>query len=93
MSVFSLTEVVEEPGSQQIRDDPYLGSFAQCLKDRFNKYAAVKSRIVATEGSLEQFSLGYLKMGFNRTSEGIVYREWAPSAKEAFLVGDFSKLL
>lgn len=25
--------------------------------------------------------LGYLKFGFNREEDGIVYREWAPAAQ------------
>ena len=36
------------------------------------------------------FSQGYLKYGFNREENKIVYQEWAPTAKEAQLIGDFN---
>ena len=36
------------------------------------------------------FSQGYLKYGFNREENKIVYQEWAPAAKEAQLIGDFN---
>jgi len=32
-------------------------------------------------------------MGFNVTPKGIYYREWAPNAVRAHLIGDFSILL
>lgn len=33
---------------------------------------------------------GYEYFGFNRTEGGIVYREWAPAAAGASLIGDFN---
>ncbi|KAF6157791.1 hypothetical protein GIB67_038259 [Kingdonia uniflora] len=36
-------------------------------------------------------SIGYLKFGFNREDNEIVYREWAPAAQEAQLIGDFNE--
>lgn len=36
---------------------------------------------------------GYEKFGFNINDNGdITYREWAPNAVEAHLIGDFSEL-
>ncbi|KAI3947777.1 hypothetical protein MKX01_034442 [Papaver californicum] len=43
------------------------------------------------EGSLEEFAQGYLKFGFNKEDNAIVYREWAPPAQEAQLIGDFNE--
>ncbi|XP_070035959.1 1,4-alpha-glucan-branching enzyme 2-2, chloroplastic/amyloplastic-like [Nicotiana tomentosiformis] len=42
------------------------------------------------EGGLEAFSRGYEKKGFTRSATGITYREWAPGAKWAALIGDFN---
>ncbi|XP_077235855.1 1,4-alpha-glucan-branching enzyme 1, chloroplastic/amyloplastic isoform X2 [Tasmannia lanceolata] len=42
------------------------------------------------EGGLDAFSRGYEKFGFNRSATGITYREWAPGAKSAALIGDFN---
>lgn len=52
----------------------------------------MKRHIEESEGSLEAFSLGYHKFGFNVQSDGsVLYREWAPGVVEAYLIGDFSK--
>lgn len=40
---------------------------------------------------MEKFTRGYEKFGFNVTPDGtIVYREWAPNALRAYLIGDFN---
>ena len=47
-----------------------------------------------SEGGLEKFSKGYDLFGFNVANNGdVIYREWAPNAEQAFLVGDFSECL
>ncbi|KAJ4753330.1 hypothetical protein LUZ62_087735 [Rhynchospora pubera] len=46
--------------------------------------------VVVVEGGLDAFSRGYEKLGFTRSAEGITYREWAPGAYSASLVGDFN---
>ena len=46
------------------------------------------------EGGINAFTLGHLRLGFNTTANGrIVYREWAPNATQAFLIGDFSNYI
>ena len=45
------------------------------LKYRWEKFMETKGRIEEAEGSLEEFSKGYLKFGFNKTPSGeITYR-------------------
>jgi 1,4-alpha-glucan branching enzyme len=62
------------------------------LKYRWDKFMETKKRIEDAEGSLEEFAKGYDKFGFNKKSDGsIVYREWAPAACSAFLIGDFNQ--
>lgn len=35
---------------------------------------------------------GFNKFGFNVDDSGVIrYREWAPNAKKAFLIGEFSE--
>ena len=65
----------------------------RCKRDRYrvdsvNKW---KQQLEESEGGIDQFSRGFEKMGFQILSDCIVYREWAPNAKLASLVGDFSK--
>ena len=57
---------------------------------RWNRYKELRAAIDANEGGLEKFSRGFERLGFNRTAAGITYREWAPAAKAAQLIGDFN---
>lgn len=85
--------------------DPYLTDHAGHLKHRFSLYEqglaaieAVAKADTATyrgEGSgLEVFSRSYEQYGFNRKvvngQAGILYKEWAPGAQAASLIGDFN---
>ena len=71
--------------------DPWLGPFKDSLKSRFSHAQKWIKTINDHEGGLEKFSRGYEKFGFNVQSDGsILYREWAPNAKEAYVTGDFN---
>ncbi|KAK9129251.1 hypothetical protein Sjap_009738 [Stephania japonica] len=70
--------------------DPGFKAFEDHLRHRFRRYLEQKRLIETYEGSLEEFAQGYLKFGFNKEQDGIVYREWAPAALEAQLIGDFN---
>lgn len=84
--------VVPPPGDgQKIYElDPYLKTHRDHLDYRFEQYKKKRELIDKFEGGLEAFSRGYEKMGFNKSAEGITYREWAPGAKTASLIGDFN---
>ena len=72
--------------------DPWLEPFFPGIRARYDLYEKWKAQIQQTEGSYDAFSKGYLKFGFNVAEDGTVtYREWAPNAKEAYLIGDFSE--
>ncbi|KZV21055.1 1,4-alpha-glucan-branching enzyme 1, chloroplastic/amyloplastic, partial [Dorcoceras hygrometricum] len=66
--------------------EPYKDHF----KYRMKRYVDQKELIEKNERSLDEFSLGYLKFGFNWDEGCIVYREWAPAALEAEVIGDFN---
>ncbi|XP_010664077.1 1,4-alpha-glucan-branching enzyme 1, chloroplastic/amyloplastic isoform X2 [Vitis vinifera] len=70
--------------------DPGLEPFKDHFRYRMRRYVEQKELIEKYEGSLEEFAQGYLKFGFNREEGGIVYREWAPAAQEAQVIGDFN---
>ncbi|KEH36310.1 starch branching enzyme I [Medicago truncatula] len=70
--------------------DSSLKPFKDHFKYRLKKYLDQKKLIEDYEGGLEEFAKGYLKFGFNREEDGIVYREWAPAAQEAQIIGDFN---
>lgn len=70
--------------------DPSLKQCRDHLTYRTKRYLEQKKLIDNSEGSLEEFAQGYLKFGFNREDDAIIYREWAPAAQEAQLIGDFN---
>jgi len=39
---------------------------------------------------MDAFTLSYQKFGLNPTPSGILYHEWAPTPKRAFLMGEFN---
>ena len=95
----------EEAVQAALQLDPYLTPFAGILGARYprvyhsihitlHRYehlVKVYEDIVKEEGSLDAFSRGYQRFGFNVNSDNcITYREWAPGAQAAYLVGDFS---
>ncbi|KAJ8485537.1 hypothetical protein OPV22_018022 [Ensete ventricosum] len=87
----AMTTTEEDVQYRGILDlDPSLEKFKDHLIYRSKKYVEQKSLIEKFEGSLEEFAQGYLKFGFNREQDAIVYREWAPAAQEAQLIGDFN---
>ncbi|EOA19974.1 hypothetical protein CARUB_v10000235mg [Capsella rubella] len=70
--------------------DPMLRSYSSHLDYRYGQYRRLREEIDKYEGGLEAFSRGYEKLGFSRSDAGITYREWAPGAKAASLIGDFN---
>ncbi|KAL2250744.1 UNVERIFIED_CONTAM: 1,4-alpha-glucan-branching enzyme 1, chloroplastic/amyloplastic [Sesamum indicum] len=84
--------VIRQPGiGQRIYEiDPLLSNHREHLDYRYGQYRRLRDSIDKNEGGLEKFSRGYEKLGFNRSETGITYREWAPGAKWAALIGDFN---
>ena len=75
-----------------VKLDPWLSPFQDSLKRRYAKTHDWVKTINETEGGLEKFSKGTDIFGFNvKNDNTIVYREWAPNAIQASLIGEFSK--
>ncbi len=71
--------------------DPWLSPFKDALRSRYKHAQEWIKTIDNTEGGLEHFSRGFERFGLNVHGNGdITYREWAPNALRAYLVGDFS---
>jgi 1,4-alpha-glucan branching enzyme len=82
---------IPNDGTGVVKLDPWLEPFTDALKRRYSKTQSWINTINETEGSIDKFSKGTEKFGFNVDSNNnIVYREWAPSAIEAYLIGDFN---
>ncbi|KAK0499782.1 glycoside hydrolase family 13 protein [Armillaria luteobubalina] len=71
--------------------DGYLKPNVDQIVKRHDLFRKFKDDIEQHEGGYDSFTKGYLKFGLNVGSNGeVVYREWAPNAREAFLIGDFN---
>jgi len=75
-----------------IRDDPYLRDHQASLNYRYNSFRQLKANLEKHFGSLTDFSCGHKIFGFTKEVKtgNIIYREWAPNAEKAFLIGDFN---
>lgn len=70
--------------------DPYLEPFKDALSSRLYDYAHTKKRLLGTDGRLSDFACGHHYFGFQQEEKHWTFREWAPGAKRAWLVGDFN---
>jgi 1,4-alpha-glucan branching enzyme len=71
--------------------DSWLEPFLPAIVRRHQSFTQWKNTIQEHEGGYDSFTKGYLKFGLNVKEDGsILYREWAPNAREAVLIGDFS---
>jgi 1,4-alpha-glucan branching enzyme len=71
--------------------DGYLEPNVPAIIQRHNAFRKWKETIENHEGGYEKFTKGYERFGINLSPKNeVVYREWAPNAKEAYLIGDFS---
>ncbi|XP_039057127.1 1,4-alpha-glucan-branching enzyme 1, chloroplastic/amyloplastic-like [Hibiscus syriacus] len=83
---------IPTPGAGQkvYEIDPLLLGFRDHIDYRYAQYKRMREDIDKYEGGLEVFSRGYEKLGFICSETGITYREWAPGARSAALIGDFN---
>ena len=70
--------------------NPQLQHFAGDIDLRMFLYHATKGRILGNGQTLNDFANAHNYYGFHRTEDGWVYREWAPSAYQLYLTGDFN---
>lgn len=71
--------------------DGWLAPYEREIHARLRLFDAQMARITRRYGSLMSCAEGYARFGFNREEDGSwVYREWAPAAREMFLIGDFN---
>ena len=69
--------------------DKNLLNYRDDIDLRVNNLNRKLSQLLAPGQSLADFANGHRYFGFHQTEEGWFYREWAPSAQELFLTGDF----
>ncbi|KAI9876033.1 MAG: alpha-1,4-glucan branching enzyme [Pleopsidium flavum] len=85
------SNAVPADGTGVVQLDPWLSPFKDALRSRYSHAQKWIKTINHTEGGLEKFSRGFERFGFNVHNNGdIIYREWAPNATQASLIGDFN---
>lgn len=77
---------------QVIIDDPYLASFEGVLRGLMADCEAIEARIIAAEGSMDNFTRSYQEFGIHVDPDACrtLVREWAPNARQASIFGDFN---
>ena len=70
--------------------NPQLRPFAGDIDLRMRLYHDTKNRLLASGQSLKDFANAHLYYGFHHVEGGWVYREWAPSAYQLYLEGEFN---
>ena len=70
--------------------NPQLQCYSGDIDLRMQLYRDTKRRLVGEEGKLIDFANAHEYYGFHRIEGGWVYREWAPSAHQLYLTGDFN---
>lgn len=70
--------------------NPQLAPYSGDIDLRMFLYRATKARILGEGQTLNDFANAHNFFGFHRMDGGWVYREWAPSAYQLYLEGDFN---
>lgn len=70
--------------------NPQLQSFAGDIDLRMYLYRATKQRLLGEEQTLLDFANAHNYYGFHHVDGGWYYREWAPSAYQLYLEGEFN---
>lgn len=82
----------ELPGTGVVKLDPYLAPFARDIARRYAITQDWIKRLKEDEGGLLAFAEGFKEYGFqvDPVTNAVTYREWAPNAIGASLVGEFN---
>ena len=71
--------------------NPQLQPFAKDIDLRMQLYHATKKRLLGNNLSLNAFANAHAYFGIHHVKGGWYYREWAPSAHQLYLTGDFNQ--
>ena len=70
--------------------NPQLEPFSGDIDLRMHLYRSAKKRILSEGQSLNDFANAHMYFGFHHVDGGWYYREWAPSAYQLYLEGEFN---
>ena len=81
---------MEEMRVRLLVDDPWLAPYRDAIEGRAAHVKRLARRLAGRQ-RLADWASAHEYYGLHRTSDGWVFREWAPNATAIWLVGDFSK--
>ncbi len=70
--------------------NPQLRQFSGDIDLRMHLYHDTKWRLLKGKKTVNEFSNAHHYFGFHRVEGGWIYREWAPSAHQLYLTGEFN---
>ena len=70
--------------------NPQLLPFSGDIDLRMHPYHSTKDRLLANGSTLNNFANAHEYFGIHHVEGGWIYREWAPSAHQLYLTGDFN---
>ena len=70
--------------------NPQLQAFSGDIDLRMSAYHDTKKRLLPNGGTLNEFANAHEYFGIHHVDGGWVYREWAPSAYQLYLEGEFN---
>ncbi len=73
-----------------VQNDPWLQPHSGIIKARNESFRNLKAKLSDQNNKLSGFASGYLYYGFHKTTDGWIFREWAPNAQKIFLIGEFN---
>lgn len=73
-----------------VADNPWLEPWREHIKYRHKNYLEAKKRIEGVGGNLDLFTRVYQEYGLHYDGKGITYKEWAPNAREIYLIGEYN---
>jgi len=76
--------------SEFFLNDPWLEPYHSVLRSRHHAYKE-KLRAITAGGDLLSFASGHLYYGMHEQDNALIFREWAPNARQIFLVGSFNE--
>ena len=83
-----------EPTLNLIKNDSWLKPYEKAIKGRHESFVKREEELTSNgKIKLKDFASGHLYFGLHKTTEGWVFREWAPNATEIFLIGTFNDWL
>ena len=71
--------------------NPQLQYYSRDIDLRMERYFQTKYRLLSKGQTLNEFANAHNYYGFHHVDGGWVYREWAPSAYQLYLEGEFNK--